>query len=140
MNCTGCGKETTNPKFCGMQCKVDYYRRIDTIPKILRGECNHPKTLKRFLYETRGNRCQICNQPPVWNGNSLVMRLDHIDGNSDNNDPTNLRLVCPNCDSQLETFCSRNIKNTRRNRYLRKYKSSLISSAVKSIRLTREGS
>jgi hypothetical protein len=34
--------------------------------------------------------------------------LDHIDGNPDNNRRDNLRLACPNCDSQLPTYKSRN--------------------------------
>ncbi|WP_207206678.1 HNH endonuclease [Nocardioides ganghwensis] len=34
--------------------------------------------------------------------------LDHIDGDSSNNRRENLRLVCPNCDSQLETYKARN--------------------------------
>ena len=50
------------------------------------------------------------------------MQLDHIDGNSDNNFLDNLRLLCPNCHTQTETFSTRQKKNTVRNRYLRKSK------------------
>lgn len=32
----------------------------------------------------------------------------HIDGDASNNFRDNLRLVCPNCDSQLDTYKSRN--------------------------------
>jgi hypothetical protein len=39
--------------------------------------------------------------------------LDHIDGNPTNNCRENLRLVCPNCDSQLATYKSRNRGNGR---------------------------
>jgi hypothetical protein len=42
-----------------------------------------------------------------------VKILDHIDGNSSNNDITNLRLVCSNCDSQLPTYKSKNKGNGR---------------------------
>jgi hypothetical protein len=53
-------------------------------------------------------------------GRPLVLVLDHIDGNSENNRRDNLRLVCPNCDSQLPTFKMRNKgkgRYSRRQRY-----------------------
>ena len=43
------------------------------------------------------------SSPPVWNGKKLNLILDHIDGAHKNNSPKNLRLLCPNCNSQLET-------------------------------------
>ena len=39
--------------------------------------------------------------------------LDHIDGDASNSSKDNLRLVCPNCDSQLDTFKCRNKGNGR---------------------------
>lgn len=54
------------------------------------------------------DRCYICGQLPTWNGKTLVMRLDHINGEHSDHRKKNLRLVCPNCDSQLPTFGSRN--------------------------------
>ena len=53
-------------------------------------------------------KCQVCRMEPVWNDKKLVLRLDHINGDHRDNRIENLRLVCPNCDSQLPTFCSRN--------------------------------
>lgn len=51
----------------------------------------------------------------IWNGAELNFVLDHIDGDASNSSRSNLRLVCPNCDSQLPTFKSRN-KNSARNK------------------------
>ncbi|WKV20415.1 hypothetical protein 16Q_022c [Pseudomonas phage 16Q] len=54
------------------------------------------------------NKCLWCGIGDNWNGKSLVLQLDHIDGDTSNNDLTNLRVLCPNCHSQTETFASRN--------------------------------
>lgn len=51
--------------------------------------------------------CAICGLPPMWNGKRLVLRLDHENGVRNDNRERNLRLLCPNCDSQLDTFCGR---------------------------------
>nr|WP_246355414.1 HNH endonuclease signature motif containing protein [Nocardioides ungokensis] len=69
--------------------------------------------------EQRG-KCAICGQPSSWNGAPLALVLDHVDGDSENNRRENLRLVCPNCDSQLPTYKSRNKgrgRHWRRQRY-----------------------
>ena len=52
--------------------------------------------------------CAICGQPPEWNGKPLTLTLDHKDGNRTNNRLENLQFVCPNCDHQQSTFCSKN--------------------------------
>ncbi len=54
------------------------------------------------------NRCYICGLGPVWRDRELVLRLDHINGRREDNRLENLRMVCPNCDSQLPTFAGRN--------------------------------
>ena len=47
--------------------------------------------------------CQFHTQPLVWAGKALPIILDHVNGNSLDNNPKNLRYVCPNCDAQLST-------------------------------------
>lgn len=53
--------------------------------------------------------CKICGQSILWNGRKLTMILDHINGDNHDNRPGNLRWICPNCNSQLDTFAGRNI-------------------------------
>jgi hypothetical protein len=55
------------------------------------------------------NKCAICGCLPIWRDLPLVLRLDHINGDSGDCREENLRFVCPNCDSQLPTFTGRNI-------------------------------
>jgi hypothetical protein len=44
----------------------------------------------------------------TWNGEDLVLILDHISGNRGDNTPGNLQLLCPNCASQLVTHAGGN--------------------------------
>lgn len=65
----------------------------------------------RELYK-RGNystyECAICGQQPFWNEKEMTLILDHINGINNDDVLENLRWVCPNCNSQLETTGSRN--------------------------------
>jgi len=109
-------------KFCNGICQGEFYFLLK-IEEIKHGKCNSPSTLKKWLKREHGDKCSNCEQEPIWHDNPLMMQLDHIDGNSDNNKPENLRLLCPNCHSQTETFSGKcGKKNTKRNRYLRKFK------------------
>lgn len=54
------------------------------------------------------DRCALCGLLPEWQGKPLVMRLDHINGIRNDHRLENIRLLCPNCDSQTPTFAGRN--------------------------------
>lgn len=110
-------------KYCSNKCQGEYRFLMDTIPRIESGKVNKSETLKKYLIHIRGNICEICHNNGTHCSKILILQIDHIDGNSDNNFPINLRLLCPNCHSQTETFTTRQKKDTKRNRYLRKFKS-----------------
>ncbi len=69
--------------------------------------------VRTFLLADQDGLCAICSATTTWNALPLRFVLDHIDGDSTNNVRTNLRLVCPNCDSQLSTYKARNRGNGR---------------------------
>jgi len=52
--------------------------------------------------------CTSCGIGDEWNGNPIVLQLDHINGIHDDHRLENLRLLCPNCHSQTDTWCGRN--------------------------------
>ncbi len=53
-------------------------------------------------------KCVKCGQIPEWNNKPLTLQLDHINGNRNDNRLENLRILCPNCHSQTDTFMGHN--------------------------------
>jgi hypothetical protein len=84
-----------------------------------------PRFLKKHILKEQNYCCKICEMNNEWNGKPIVFILDHIDGDASNNQRNNLRLVCPNCESQLDTYKSKNKNSARKERYLLNYKNSL---------------
>jgi hypothetical protein len=63
------------------------------------------KLIKCGIFE---NKCSVCGQLPWWNGKKLVLQLDHINGNHTDNRLENLRILCPHCHTQTETYGAKN--------------------------------
>jgi 5-methylcytosine-specific restriction endonuclease McrA len=53
----------------------------------------------------------MCSQDEYWMGKKISLILDHINGINDDNRIDNLRILCPNCNSTLDTNGGKNIKN-----------------------------
>jgi 5-methylcytosine-specific restriction endonuclease McrA len=81
------------------------YTAIDSLKKRL---------LKAGLLEYE---CAICHLVQ-WLGRPLSLNLDHINGISNDHRLENLRLLCPNCHAQTETFGSKNAKRRERKQTL----------------------
>ena len=131
-NCLYCNKENKYGhskvnKYCDNVCQGKYKWINETIPRIENGDKTDPSTVKKYLVEKFGNKCVECGQENSWNNKTLMLQLDHIDGDSDNSLISNLRLLCPNCHTQTETYGNagkgnRYKKLSKRNLYLQEYK------------------
>lgn len=74
---------------------------------------NHSRgAVKRRIlkYKLIEYKCEQCGQLPIWNNKELVLVLDHINGIANDHRLENLRFLCPNCNSQQDTFCGKNLK------------------------------
>jgi hypothetical protein len=81
----------------------------------------NPRALiKKFVERRDGYKCNRCGLTE-WLGERITLWCDHIDGDATNNKPNNFRLICPNCDSQSETFGAKNYGKGRKARGLPQY-------------------
>jgi 5-methylcytosine-specific restriction endonuclease McrA len=71
-------------------------------------------TFKRqYLARVRPiDKCEECGTTN-WNGKPLVMQVDHINGNDRDNRLENLKVLCPNCHTQTETWGYKNKSESR---------------------------
>lgn len=77
---------------------------------LLKSNCKHNRTvLRRYILKNDliPYKCAICGCVE-WQGKTLSLELDHINGINNDNRLENLRFLCPNCHSQTTTYGSRN--------------------------------
>jgi hypothetical protein len=113
-NCKYCKADIKHSKkiYCNNICQANYKFENTTLCRFRDGLIETRNTLRRCLTHDQGYKCALCNISE-YNNKPLTLQVDHIDGNAGNNFPTNLRLICPNCHSQTETFGGRNKGNGR---------------------------
>ena len=125
--CLGCDEEFPGPSwrsYCSNACQFLARQAVLVDAWLSTGQANIAgnKThyVRRYLLAQQAHLCALCACPQRWQGQPLVFVLDHVEGDAENNRRENLRMVCPNCDSQLPTYKSRNRgkgRHARRQRY-----------------------
>jgi hypothetical protein len=121
---------SSNHKYCGLECfyadqsakklKIEEQRYQDWLAGKDLGIKNPRKLIREFLIKRDGYKC-VCCGIDSWNGKTITLWTDHIDGDATNNSPSNFRLICPNCDSQSDTFGGKNYGKGRKSRGLPQY-------------------
>jgi hypothetical protein len=125
--CRGCGSpllKRSQKVYCGNACQASARRDTSTKLWLEYGEAridsHQGHYIRDYLADAQSGCCAICGGASAWLGLPLALVLDHIDGDPTNNRRENLRLICPNYDSQLATYKSRNRgkgRHYRRQRY-----------------------
>ncbi len=124
-DCLYCGKSLINKsgkKYCSQKCQQAYQRRLFWTAVETTGrfpDNTHPITIKSHLLEQHGYSCAQCGGTE-WQGCKMPLQLDHINGDSGDEELVNLRLLCPNCHALTPSYAGRNLGNgrvKRRQRY-----------------------
>lgn len=121
--CQNCGEEFdafshTKGTCCSKKCGGEYktkQRKISLRKELDEGKHDGRRPscvalIKEMVADEHGNQCCLCDQEPFHNGLPLSLQLDHIDGDPHNNRWDNLRLLCPNCHTQTDTYGFKNEK------------------------------
>ena len=121
---------SSNHKFCSLDCfyteqsankiSLGEQRYQDWLAGKDLGVKNPRKMIREFLIKRDGYKCTCCGIGS-WNNKPITLWTDHIDGNATNNHQSNFRLICPNCDSQSDTFGAKNYGKGRKSLGLPQY-------------------
>lgn len=92
--CPVCSTEFTTKKghkrekmTCSYSCSNTFFRSGENNPNYRHG---HKKTYRNLVKYEKCERCGYSDYP-------VILQVHHRDHNHQNNDPSNLEVLCPNC-------------------------------------------
>lgn len=90
--------------------KLDSKRYIP-FEEYIKGDSVQTNKLRRKLLKEglKEYRCECC-QNTIWNNQPIPLEVHHKDGNKDNNELDNLKLLCPNCHALTDNYRGKNTK------------------------------
>ena len=127
--CLNCNKHIrrsnvgTYRSFCCQKCAGTYKRNETQVKRkelFVQGKLKYRRQIRSILLERYGHSCQICKHT-TWTNQPIPLQVDHKDGNATNNQPSNLRMICHNCDALLPTFAGKNRGYGRKSKGLKSY-------------------
>ncbi len=121
--CLNCERKTSRAGYiyCSNTCQMEYQYQ-SYIKRWKAGKENGLQSIgivsghiKRYLRRKFENKCCLCGWAKInFKTNQIPLVAYHIDGNWRNNTDSNLRLLCPNCDSLTPTYAGLNRGNGRK--------------------------
>lgn len=123
ITCKTCGKEKEQPtstrlKYCSIQCQQNYQLEERAEHWMMGRIKLDNRALRRVLTFLRGYHCEVC-RISEWNNKPITLEVEHKNGNSSDDSPNNVCLLCPNCHSQTPTYKGANKGNGRHYRRMR---------------------
>lgn len=127
IDCVVCHKSFKSKKiriYCSLKC-LGKQKRQKKIDKWMSGEitglkvgCRIIRSIRMYLLEKANYACKRCG----WDKKNPVtgvcpLEINHIDGNANNNIPSNLEVICPNCHSLTPTWKALNKGNGSKERH-----------------------
>jgi len=97
-------------KYCSHNCSNTARKGIRYDGTAVKDRAHNGSKNYNMLCDRDGEKCSepTCSVSTEWNNKIIRLHVDHIDGVHANNDPANLRLLCPNCHSQTPTYGAKN--------------------------------